>query len=134
MPKGQLLDFDEIEKEIGEFIENHRVVLLTYDAALIRQMCSRLSQKVWAREFSQQRDRLVADKGLLDSIMQRTIVHDGSHLVLRKHLMNADKKTDADERKLRIVKRSANLKIDGAVSLSMGREWASSTKINLGLA
>lgn len=133
-PKGQLLDFDSIEKEIGDFIDNHRVVLLTYDAALIRHMCGRLSKKVWAREFSQQRDRLIADKGLLDSIMQRTVVHDGSHLTLRKHLMNADKKTDADGRKCRIVKRSANLKIDGAVSLSMGREWAASTKINLGLA
>lgn len=132
-PKGKLLDFDMIEAELTEFINSHRVVVLVYDAALIRQMCARLSKIVWAREFSQQRDRLISDKALLDSIMQRTIAHDGSHLILRQHLMNADKRVDIDGRKLRIVKRAVQLKIDGCISLSMLRDYLSRVELNLGV-
>lgn len=132
-PNGKLLDFEKIEKEIEDFIKSHRVVILVYDRALISQMCRRLSRFVWAREFSQAGDRLVADKLLHDAIMARTIMHSGNDQILRKHLMNADKKVDPEGRKMRIIKRSQNLKIDAAVALSMAHDYAKRPKLNLGI-
>jgi phage terminase large subunit-like protein len=87
---------------------------------LLGQMIRRLKQKpVTVYEpFPQGSARLEADKSLLDAITQRQIAHDGNE-DLRKHLDNADRKIDAESRKLRIVKRNYSLKIDLAVALSM---------------
>jgi phage terminase large subunit-like protein len=68
--------------------------------------------------FPQGAARLEADKGLLDLIEQRRIAHDGD-ATLRAHLDNANRKQDADGRRLRIVKRRQSQKIDLAVALSM---------------
>lgn len=130
-PKGTLLNFDEIEKELLEFIATHNVVLLTFDAALIRQLCRRLSAKVWTREFSQGRDRLAADKSLLDAIIARTIIHDGNPL-LRRHFGNAAKKIYGDDgRKMRMVKMGSKSKIDLAVATSMMHDWVKNPALNL---
>ena len=57
--------------------------------------------------------------GLLHLIEQRRFGHTGD-AVLREHIDNANRKMDADGRRLRIVKRRHSLKIDLAVMLSMG--------------
>jgi phage terminase large subunit-like protein len=75
------------------------------------------------REFSQQNERLKSDKQLQTMIMARQISHDGNPL-LRQHIDNANAKKYGDgssnESSIRIVKRSDSLKIDAAVSVSMG--------------
>ena len=96
---------------------------LFYDQYQLHQMMTNLLNRgvVWTEPFSQQAERLKADKALLDSIKGRTVVHDGDRL-LRTHLANADKKlegSDPQQQRLRIVKRRQDLKIDAAVALSM---------------
>jgi phage terminase large subunit-like protein len=118
-PKGKPLDFDAIEAEIVATILDGRynVKQIAYDKFQLHQMMGRLAKRVWCREFSQQQDRLVADKQLLDLIQTRRIAHDGN-ADLRRHVDNADRKSEGDN-KLRIVKRADNLKVDLVVALSM---------------
>ena len=73
---------------------------------------------VLTRDFPQGQQRLEADKQLLDIIMQRRLAHDGNQ-ALRTHIDNADKKVDAETRKIRLIKRENQMKIDLAVALSM---------------
>lgn len=74
-------------------------------------------------EFNQAGDRLKADKQLYDKIRDRRIVHNGNP-DLTEHIQNANAKKEtnsndtAEDRKLRLIKRAPNLKIDLAVSLS----------------
>jgi hypothetical protein len=119
VPQGQALDFDLIESEIRALCRNYNVLQLAYDPYQLHQMMSGLHRQgvVQTVPFNQGADRLVADKQLLDLIMQRQIIHDGN-LDLRAHIDHADRKT-TDERTLRIVKRLETLKIDLAVCLSM---------------
>jgi phage terminase large subunit-like protein len=79
----------------------------------------RLADSVWIEPFNQGNDRLEADAGLRALFIQRRISHDGTHHTLREHLSNADSRMDETGHKLRLVKRSAHLKIDAAVALSM---------------
>jgi len=118
-PKGQPLDFDEIEEELVKFCKDFNVLQIAYDPYQLHQMMTGLDKRgiVPTAPFHQGAERLTADKNLLDLITQKRISH-GSDPLLRKHLDNADKKV-GEERKLRIVKRSASLKIDLAVALSM---------------
>lgn len=117
-PRGTKLDFDEIEEEIERFCRQWNVVQLCYDPYQLHQMMQRLGRKgvVWVSEFGQGAERAIADKDLHDLVIARRIWHKGD-ATLRTHLDNADRKKDGD--KLRIVKRSASLKIDAAVALSM---------------
>ncbi len=117
--KGKSLDFDEIEAEIVAFCKGHNVTEIGYDPYQLHQMMTGLRNRkiVHTVEVSQQGERLVADKNLLDMIVGRQVAHSGEPQ-LRMHLDNADRKT-TDERKLRIVKRYEKLKIDLAVALSM---------------
>lgn len=121
---GVPLDFDAIEQDVRDLCGRYAVQLLTYDPMLLGQMVRRLTTgatpiPVPCEPFPQGTARLEADKGLYDLITQRRIAHDG-HPELRAHLANANKKIDAEGRRLRIVKRSYALKIDLAVALSMG--------------
>lgn len=120
VPRGGDLDFDAIEAEIAAICDQYNVVQLCYDKYQLHQMMQRLGRRVWADEFSQQAERLTADKGLLDSVQTKGVAHDGS-AELRAHLDNADRQVDAESRKLRIVKRKDELKVDLAVALSMAR-------------
>lgn len=119
-PVGGKLDFDVIEKEVEWVCEHYNVVQLTFDAYQLHQMMTRLHRDgiVWTSEFGQQQERLEADKQTLDLIMQRRVTHDGNS-ELRQAVDNADRKLDPESRKLRIVKRAENLKIDPVVALSM---------------
>lgn len=119
-PRGGKLDFDVVEAEIRAICARYHVVALTYDPYQLHQMMTRLQNEgiVWTWEFNQGPDRLVADKQLYDLIMSKRIAHDGNE-ILWQSVNHADRKVDGDERKIRIVKRSADLKIDPLVALSM---------------
>jgi phage terminase large subunit-like protein len=103
---------------------------VVYDPHGLYQLTSGLMRDgvVACVEFSQREPRLEADKNLFDLIASRRIAHDGN-AALRRHIDNADRKPDPESRKLRIVKREAQNKIDLAVCLSM----AAYTAVQLGL-
>ena len=117
-PHGQPLDFPAIEQEIRQLHAAFSVVQFCYDPYQLHQMAQQLGDVLWCDAFGQQQPRLEADKLLLDLIQARRITHDGN-AQLRTHLDNADRKTDPESRKLRIVKRSPGQKVDLSVALSM---------------
>lgn len=96
------------------------VVHLAYDSHQLVNMMQRLTadRVVWAKEFPQGSDRLNADKQLYDVIMSRHLAH-GGEPELRAHILAAGAKVNTEESTLRLVKVSANRKIDAAVALSM---------------
>jgi len=135
----QPLDFNEIEIDVRELGQRFAIQELAFDPFLLGQFVARLAKPAVLYRaadtahatpltfpafpapcvpFHQGPDRLMADKGLLDRIGTRTVVHDGDE-ELREHLKNANKKVDLEGRKLRIIKRVYALKIDLAVMLSM---------------
>lgn len=118
-PKGGKLDFDnEIEPELIRFCNEHHVIEVCYDEYQLHSFCTRLARKLktFFRPFPQGTDRLIADKNLQDLIREKRIEHQGEP-ELAEHIQNANAKTEGD--KLRLVKRSEQLKIDLAVALSM---------------
>jgi hypothetical protein len=134
---GHPLNFDEIEQDIREFVQRHAVQELVYDPMLLGQTIRRLKQParlaraatpetfvdypalpVVFHPFPQGTQRLEADKGLYDAITQRTLAH-GNDPALTAHIANANRKIDAEGRRLRIVKRAYDLKIDLAIAASM---------------
>jgi phage terminase large subunit-like protein len=139
IPK-QVLDFNEIEIDVRELGQRYAIQELVYDPFLLGQFVARLQKPATLYRaadtekkaplifpafpapcvpFHQGPDRLIADKGLHDRIITRTILQDGNEQ-LREHIKNANKKVDVEGRKLRIIKRVYALKIDLAVMLSMG--------------
>lgn len=118
-PHGHPLDYDVIEQRLVAFVRSHNVLEVTYDPYQLHQMMTSLRNRgiVKTKPFGQQTDRLIADYQLRQLIARRGTAHDG-HPALRQHIANADRKSDG-EQKLRIVKRSPSLPIDGAVALSM---------------
>jgi hypothetical protein len=126
VPDGAPLDFDAIEVDIRDLVRRYAVQQIAYDPMLLGQTIRRLRTgprpvAVACEPFPQGNARLEADKALLDAIQQRRVAHDGGE-ALRQHIANANRKTDADGRRLRIVKRSYPLKIDLAVALSMAHQ------------
>lgn len=126
---GAVLDFDLIERDIRGLIAMYAVRELTFDRFLLGQMMRRLTSGKTpipcpVAPFSQAGDRLEADKALRDEITTRRLAHDGTHVDLRQHLDNANAKSSADGRQVRLVKRSQAKKIDAAVTLSMARARA----------
>lgn len=136
--KGRPIQFSNIndpfdrstpEGELRYLCTHYNVIVVAYDPMQLVDMMQRFKQKnlVYCKPFSQQQERLKADRQLRDNIRDRVIEHDGN-AVLTEHLMNADAAIDGDtENKLRIVKRSDSGKIDLAVCLSMAnyvaRKW-----------
>lgn len=118
VPNGRPLDYATIEAEIRDMAKRLNVYQIAYDPYQAHYLAQRLGDTIWCAPFNQGSDRLEADRLLLDTIIQRGIAHDGDPR-LRAHLANADRKMDADGRRLRIVKRTAERKIDLAVCLSM---------------
>lgn len=111
------LDFRIIRREIKDLIRDWNIIKIVYDKTELNLMAQDLSDFVAIEPFSQQTLRAIADKQLLDLILERRVYHRGEK-ELRAHLFNADAKT-VEEKGLRIVKRDNNLKIDLAVCLSM---------------
>jgi hypothetical protein len=116
---GQLLDFAPIEIEIIRLCKEFSVVEVAYDPYQLHDMAMRLKSAGIAnfKEFKQGIDRLKSDKQLQDLIIGRRIAHDGNPL-LRQHIDNANIKK-AGQDGIRLIKRSASLKIDAAVCASM---------------
>lgn len=117
-PKGGAIDFGEVEREILAIKDRYNVIAFAFDPYQMVYMAQRLETLVWCIPFNQGGQRLEADKALLDLIMGRGIAHDGDGR-LRQHADNADRKVDAETRKIRIVKRKDELKVDLLVSISM---------------
>lgn len=114
-----VLDFEPIENELIRLCQQFSVLEVCYDPYQLHDMATRLKKRGVAnfQEFSQGKDRLVADKQLQDLIMSRRVAHDGNPL-LRQHIDNANIKKGGQDG-VRIVKRSPSLKVDASVALSM---------------
>lgn len=123
-PNGKL-DFAEPEKVLRAICQQHPVACVVYDPYQLHDMATRLTREgiAWFEEFTQGAPRLEADKALHDRIRDRRILHDGD-AVLTEHIKNANKKTEAEGHKLRIIKRNEHIKIDAAVALSMAAHQA----------
>jgi Phage Terminase len=117
-PKGGL-DTTMVFNEVHGFVTSWNVVKVVYDKYQLYHFMRQLSAEVdaFVEQFDQTTKRLLADKALLDSIRTRDIVHLGDE-ALNRHMKNADKKTDAQDR-IRIVKRTNAMKVDLVVALSM---------------
>lgn len=125
-PANGKLDFDAPDGPVEALrwlSQNYRVAEFAYDEYQLHLLGTRLRKEGvgYFRVFAQGQDRLVADKELYDLIHARRIIHSGEP-DLREHLLNANAKTDGD--KLRIIKRSEDMKIDLAVCLSMASSRA----------
>jgi phage terminase large subunit-like protein len=116
-PHNGQINFAEVEQEIQHLIQKFSIIEISYDPYMLADMAQRLGQLAFWKPFLQAGARLVADKMLYDLIRDRRIEHNGDSL-LREHMANADRKPEED--KLRIIKRSPQLKIDGVVCVSMG--------------
>lgn len=128
---GVVLDDGPIEAEIRHLCRMFAIQEVTFDRALIGQLMRRLTTQVEGgpkpigvpiEKFNQGGDRLVSDMGLYQSATQRRVAWDKQMpgaMELREHIKNANKKKDANGR-IRIVKRSQTLKIDGCVAAGMG--------------
>jgi phage terminase large subunit-like protein len=125
-PLGGKIDFVGTEEKPGpeivlrRLIKEYNVIEITYDEYQLHSMATRLKQEGlgWFKPFSQGNDRLVADSQYRDMIRDRRIWHRGEHDVA-EHMSNANAQIDAEERKIRIVKRTEKLKIDLTVAGSM---------------
>lgn len=118
-PHGQPLDQQAIYEDVLQLWRDFNVVHIAFDKYQLRYLSQRLeSNGIPVEEFSQAGPRLEADKQLQDLIVSRALAHDGD-ATLRAHVSNADKKTDPMTKRIRIIKRRQDLKIDAAVTLSM---------------
>jgi phage terminase large subunit-like protein len=119
-PKGGRIDFALPEAAIRSLVEEMNVIEIVYDEYQLADMIGKFSKELLAHShpFSQQKNRLIADKQLYDMIRERRVHHQGDP-DLREHLQNANAQASGNDR-MRIVKRSVLLKIDLAVCLSMG--------------
>lgn len=123
-PKGGEINFEDVKQEIRNLYKEFYVLEVAYDPHQLASMTQELrAEGVNCRKFDQGNPRLIADKKLYDAIRDRTIVHDGDPQ-LAAHIKNADRKTDNDDTKLRLVKRADALKIDASVALSMAHDRA----------
>jgi hypothetical protein len=120
--KGGEIDYSEPEAFLRQLVGLFNVVQIAYDPYQLTAMMQALRRDtaVRCREFNQQKERLIADRGLYDLIVHRRISHDGNAMV-REHMQNAaaDMQTK-DDSKLRIVKRAMDKRIDLVICISMG--------------
>lgn len=114
---GQL-DLTEIFTAVRDYIRGHRVRRVVYDPYQLVSFGQELARNHDARAFGQGTERMQADTALRRAVNEGRIRHDGD-TTLREHFLNADIKPDALGQKLRMVKRSADKKIDLAVAASM---------------
>lgn len=130
-PKAGKIDFGEVKQTVRDIINSNHVVCLVYDPMQLEDMMQKFTREglVWCEPFKQQTPRLIADNALRNRIRDRKLVHTGDD-GLTEHVLNANMKTDDEDHRLRIIKRSENKKIDAAVALSMASHQAS--ELNIG--
>lgn len=122
-PKGGKLDFTGVgspDEYLRNYVSSNNVLELVFDPYQLHSLMTEYRQQRVVRtyEFNQGTDRLLADKAFRDGIMDRSVMHDGD-VILRANVLNANAKTEGNDSKLRLVKRSDSLKIDAAVCASM---------------
>lgn len=127
-PPGGKLDYTSRENAddtnypegfLRALVRQFNVVSIVYDEYQLHDFCTRLQADGlgWFVPFPQGAQRLVADRQLYDLIRDQQIVHDGD-ADLHEHIYNANR-TDEEQDKMRIVKRTPERKIDLAVCCSM---------------
>lgn len=134
---GKIIDFQGTdtnpgpERVLRTLAEKYNIIMAPYDPTQLHDMATRLLREriAWMFPFPQQSLRVTADTDLLNLVIHSRIAHDGNK-ELRDHISNADRKTDAMGKRLRIVKREESLKVDLAVCLSMA--CYQSLRLNLG--
>jgi phage terminase large subunit-like protein len=119
-PMGDVNNVDYPEGVLRDLAKRYNVIIFGYDPTQLHFLCSSLrAQGIGLfQEFDQGEDRFEADKQLYDIIKARRIMHSGEP-DLMQHIQNANRKPDPEGRRLRIIKRRNEDKIDLAVSLSM---------------
>lgn len=139
-PAGKRIEFgDTLEPLVLEWCDRYHVSWIAYDEYQLHHFIRTIQGKRGVPHceiFPQTRGtrirpgRLVSDKMFYDMVIQRLIAHDGDR-ELRKHVQNANAKTDVDERQhMRFVKRNDNAKIDLLVAASMAT--CEARRLNLG--
>lgn len=126
-PVNGKIDFQGTEDNPGPeitlraWIKEFNIVQVTYDAYQLWDLSNRMNKDglAWFKPFNQGNDRLLADSQIRSLIRDRKLWHRGE-ASLREHIQNADAKTDTEDHKIRIVKRTEKMKIDLLVCASMG--------------
>lgn len=123
-PQGRL-DFSVVEDYLRDVCARYNVAQIAYDPHQLHDMMTRLRREsvAWCDEFLQGKERLIADAQLYANIRDRRITHP-AYPDLTEHVLSANQHITGDDDKLRLVKRSANHKIDAAVALSMANARA----------
>lgn len=136
-PLAQPCEDHEYAPYIGKCIPVPKlnVMQVCYDQYQLHDMMTRFRNEglAWVYSFSQGSDRMVADNQLYVFIRERRILHFNTQddATIRDHLSHAAARiAKGDNTKLRIVKKSAESKIDLAVALSMGTHEC--MRLNLG--
>ncbi len=127
VPKGNKIDYQGTEENPGpelmlrRWIKDYNVICVAYDPFQLHDMAGRLRKEglAWFFSFNQVSLRLLADSQMKDLIRDRRYWHRGEPFD-REHFQNADAKIDTESTRIRIVKRAENLKVDLAVTASMG--------------
>ena len=125
-PKGGTIDFQGTEEYPGpemvlrKLIKENNVVQVAYDPYQLHDLATRLKKEglAWFRPFNQGAERLEADNQYRTKIRERRIWQNGDK-DLKEHMENANGQQDDEDRKIRIVKRADELKIDLTVAGSM---------------
>lgn len=105
-------------------VEGLNVKMMAYDPYQLDAMAQRLTKDsvTWCYAFAQGQPRLVADRGLYDAIINKTVWHPGTQK-LREHVLNAGRQVAKNEdSKMRIIKLEPTRKIDACVALSMAND------------
>ena len=136
-PKGGKINFQGTDEDPGperilrQWLQEFNVIQVCYDPYQLHDMATRLKEEglTWFKAFNQGNDRLLADSQFRGLIRDRKYWHRGD-AAMREHIQNADAKIDTEDHKIRIVKRADQLKIDLAVTGSMGAHEV--LRLNLG--
>lgn len=130
---GKLVYSNPDDKHDAEYPEGalrwlaktYNVIVFGYDEYQLHHLANELraDNVGFFLKFEQGADRLTADKEFYDVIRERRFVQDGDS-DLTEHVKNANRKEDPESRKLRIVKRKDELKIDLAVCASTATNLA----------
>lgn len=126
-PDGGKIDFQGTDEnpgpelELRRLIKEYNVVEVAYDPHQLHDMATRLMKEglAWFRPFNQGDDRLLSDSGIRVLFRDKKMWHRGEP-DFREHTQNADAKIDTEDRKIRIVKRADQLKIDILIAAAMG--------------
>jgi len=119
--EGGAVDYDKAEQFLRDVCKENNVVQICFDPFQLESVMQRLRKDsvAWCEPFSQQQDRLKADRQLYDLIVTRRLHHTGNTL-LRDHALNAGARLQrSEDSTLRLVKIAPHRKIDAVVALSM---------------